>query len=232
MISWKSWITMSGWKANAWFHALGLHRLPLLGGLWFTGKRLIARWLASGRGVSVRLDGQQTYVHPFTIVYSTNDYDWEPYTEELFQNAIRPGSTVLDIGAHHGYFALIAARRIGNEGRIYAFEPAPENFQILKRNVELNHLTNVIPVNKAASNKCTIVPFYLCKPNDVRGSLYPTLRTDEFSVPVGCTTIDEFMGGVPVDVVKMDIEGGEPYALEGMKQTLALSKDVVLIMEF
>lgn len=227
---WKHWLTMAGWTANKWFHALGLHRLPLLGGIWFTGKRLAGKWLASGRGVPVRLDGQDTYVHPFTIVYSIEE--WEPYTEELFQNAIKPGSTVLDIGAHHGYFSMLAARQLGTEGKVYAFEPAVENFEILKTNIKLNQLTNVIPVNKAASDKRGTVPFFIEKSNDVQGSLFSTLRAGEFTVPVECITIDEFIGGEPVDVIKMDIEGGEPYALEGMKDTLAQNKDIVLFIEF
>lgn len=130
-ISWKYWVTMSGWKLNAWFHASGLGHLPLLWRVWSISKRLIARWLVSGCGVPVRLDGRSTCVHPFTIVYSVND--WEPYTTELFQHALKPGATVLDIGAHHGYFSLLAARCVGKGGRVYAFEPAPGNFQILKK---------------------------------------------------------------------------------------------------
>ena len=176
------------------------------------------------------LGGETAYVHPFTIVYSLDD--WEPYTEELFQNALKPGSTVLDLGAHHGYFAMLAARHVGSEGMIYAFEPAPENYHIMKTNFELNKLTNVTPVNIAASDKRATVPFYLCKPNDVQGSLFATLRNNESTVDVESMTVDEFLGGKAVDVIKMDIEGGEPRALVGMKETLSRSKDVVLFVEF
>jgi len=226
----KYWLTMFGWKLNGWIHSLGLYRLPVFGPFWFGGKRLIGGWLASGRGVPTILGGETTYVHPFTIVYSLDD--WEPYTEELFQNAITPGSTVLDLGAHHGYFAMLASRHVGTDGIVYAFEPAPENFKIMKTNFELNNLTNVTPVNMAASDKRATVPFYLCKPNDVQGSLFATLRDNESTVPVESMTIDEFLDGKPVDVVKMDIEGGEPRALEGMSKTLFKSKDVVLFIEF
>jgi len=230
MITWKYWVTVSGWKLNAWLHASGVARLPLLGAIWFAGKRLIARWLSSGRGVPVRLVGQPTYIHPFTIAYGI--HRWEPYTTELFQNALKPGFTVLDIGAHHGYFSLLAARRVGKEGMVYAFEPAPQNFQILKRNVELNHFTNVIPVNKAVSDRSATTPFFLRQHTGVIGSLFPTGSPDEFTVPVECITVDAFLAGGPVDVVKMDIEGGEPFALKGMKKTLSKSKDIVLFVEF
>ena len=230
MIRPKYWITMIGWKTNGWVHSSGVLRLPLVGTVWFAGKRLAGRWLASGQGVLIDVGGKPTRVHPFTIVYSIGE--WEPYTEELFQNAIKPGYTVLDIGAHHGYFSILAARQAKTEGKVYAIEPAPENFQILKKNIELNQLTNVIPVNKAATDTNVNASFFIAKPNDVQGSLFPTLRTDEYSVPVECITIDELLDGKSVDVVKMDIEGAEPFALKGMKKTLANSPNIVLFLEF
>ena len=230
MNNWKYWLTMSGWKVNAWFNASVLARVPFLASIWFAGKRLTARWLASGRGVRVNLGGQSAYIHPFTIAYGI--HNWEPYTAELFQNALKPGSTVLDIGAHHGYFSLLAARCVGKEGRVYAFEPVPQNFQILKTNIELNHLTNVTPVNKAVSDRCTTVPFFYRRDTGVGGSLFPTNRPNECTVPVESITIDAFLAGESVDVVKMDIEGGESFALEGMNKTLFQSKCLLLIVEF
>ena len=179
MTAYKYWLTKAGWKANYWFHALGLNRFPILGRVWFASKRLIAGWLSAGGDVPLRLGGQPINVHPFTFIYSKDDA-YEPYTLELFQRAINPGSTVLDLGAHHGYFSLLAARWVGKEGKVYAFEPAPENFQILKKNIEFNQFTNVLPVNKAVSDTDKPMPFFLCKPNGVSGSLFPTLRSNEF----------------------------------------------------
>ena len=204
-------------------------RLPLIGSIWFNSKRLIARWLASGRGVIIEVGGELTRVHPFTIAYSL--HEWEPYTEELFQNSINPGSIVLDIGAHHGYFSILAARKAGIDGKVYAIEPAPENFKILKRNIELNRLKNVILVNKAVGDINANASFFFAHPNDVRASLFPTLRPNEYSVSVECITVDELLIGETVDVVKMDIEGGEPLALKGMMKTLSHSKDLVLFAE-
>ena len=220
---------MLGWRLNALIVAAGVDRLPLFGPIWFSGKRLIAQFLSSGKGVPIQLGGHQVNIHPFTIAYGINA--WEPYTTELFQNALKPGCTVLDIGAHHGYFSLLAARCVGPEGTIYAFEPAPENFEILKKNIELNHLTNVIPVNKAISDKSTTLPFYFRQQTGVTGSLFTAHQPGEMAIDVECVTIVEYLGGKSVDVVKMDIEGGEPSALEGMKKTLSRSKDVVLFVE-
>ena len=229
MNRWKYWLTLAGWKTNALFHTTGLARTPMLGRIWFSGKRLIAQSLSSGQGVPIQLGGHQFNIHPFTIAYGI--HTWEPYTTELFQNALKPGSTVLDIGAHHGYFSLLAAKCVGPEGMIYAFEPAPENFKILKRNIELNHLTNVIPINKAVSDKSTTLPFYFRRQTGVTGSLFATQQSDENTVPVECVTIDEHLDGKSVDVVKMDIEGAEATALIGMEDTLSRSNDIVLFVE-
>jgi FkbM family methyltransferase len=226
---WKYRLTKAGWVLNALFNASGLARVPLIGPMWSNGKRLIARWISSGQGVPVQLGGEQIFIHPFTIAYDINR--WEPYTIELFQNALKPGFTVLDIGAHHGYFSLLAARRVGEHGKIYAFEPALRNFEILKKNVELNRFANVITVNRAVSDRCATMPFFLRQSTSVVGSLFPTGKQSEINVPVKCITVDAFLNGSHVDVVKMDIEGSEPFALEGMKETLAKSKDVVLVVE-
>jgi FkbM family methyltransferase len=229
MTKWKYWLTMAGWKTNAWFHTSGLTRIPMLGDIWFTFKRLIARWLSSGRGVPVNIGGQQINIHPFTIAYGIKN--WEPYTSELFKKVIKPGSTVLDIGAHHGYFSLLAARYVGTEGKVYAFEPAEANFLILKKNVDLNNLSNVIPVNLAVSDTNTLMSFYYRQETGVTGSLFASNKPNESTVPVECVTIDGYLPGKRVDVLKMDIEGAEPNALKGMMQTLSLSTHIELFVE-
>ena len=230
MIKWKYWLTLAGWKTNAWFQSTSLSRIPILGSIWFRFKRLTARLLSSGQGVPVILDGEPINIHPFAIAYGIKS--WEPYTTKLFKNALKPGSTVLDIGAHHGYFSLLAAKCVGKEGMVYAFEPAPHNFDILKKNAAFNDFDNLISVNKAVSNNCTTMPFYFRQVTGVVGSLFPTRRSDEMTIPVECITIDSFPCRKPVDVVKMDIEGGEPLALEGMAETLSKSENMVLFVEF
>jgi FkbM family methyltransferase len=229
MSKWKYWLTLAGWKVNALLHATGLTRIPVMGRIWFSFKRLAARWIASGRGVPVQLGGQSVNIHPFTIAYGIDD--WEPYTTELFKKVLKPGSTVLDIGAHHGYFSLLAARCVGPEGKVYAFEPASANFRILQKNMELNSFLNVIAVNRAVGDKNTSMAFYYRQETGVTGSLFSFQRPDESTITVECVTIDEYLAGNSVDVIKMDIEGAEPLALEGMKETVATSKEVVLFVE-
>ena len=86
---------------------------------------------------------------------------WEPFETELFEQALAPGMVVFCLGAHIGYYALLAARRVGPRGRVYAFEPSPENFRLLVKNVEANGYRNVIPVPKAVSNVTGRATLYL-----------------------------------------------------------------------
>jgi len=201
----------------------------MLGGVWFRLKRPIARWLSSGRGVPIRIGGRQINIHPFAIAYGIKN--WEPYTSELFKAALKPGLTVLDLGAHYGYFSLLAAQCVGPDGKVYAFEPSKANFQILKKNMELNKFSNVIPVNRAVSDTNVSMPFFYNQETGVTGSLFPLHKPKESTVPVECVTIDHFLPGRTIDVIKMDIEGSEPNALKGMAKTLSISKDIVLFVE-
>lgn len=65
---------------------------------------------------------------------------------------INKNDLVVDIGGHIGIFTILAAKK-ANRGKVYVFEPSPENFELLVENVKLNNASNVYAVNKAVSNK-------------------------------------------------------------------------------
>ena len=122
---------------------------------------------------------------------------------------IKPTDVVLDAGAFVGDFTIKAAK-IARE--VIAVEPIPWTFQLLKQNVEQNGLKNVTMVNKALykqSGKVTLLD---------QGGSYATDNSHVTEgVEVEATTVDELLTslGIKVDVVKMDVEGAEAYALKG-----------------
>lgn len=84
---------------------------------------------------------------------------YEPLFEETFSN-IKKGWSVIDVGAGVGYYTIKAGLKVGEEGKVLSIEPHPQVFHILRMNINLYNLTNVIPVRKAVSDKTGKVNLY------------------------------------------------------------------------
>ncbi len=216
----------------------GLVRLvrPLVG-------RPMARWvygLAGSGAQPLRIQGHRMVLAP-PGDYASPDMvgdRYEPGTTRLIQALVRPGDVVLDIGAHVGYYSLLAARATGPTGRVYAFEPAPGNFELLTQNIRLNGYTQIAAVHRAISDTTGPRPLFISRLDNGFHSLFrlglPEPAAPE-AVMVQTMTLDEFLaaqGWPTVQVVKLDIEGGETAAFQGMRQFLARSPDLALIIEF
>jgi FkbM family methyltransferase len=164
---------------------------------------------------------------------------WEPSTTLVFRRVIRKGDTILDVGAHLGYFSLLASTICGDSGRVFAFEPHPQNYSLLKKNISLNGLTNITLVPKAVSNESGTALLREAR----RSSGHTIKQLPAWLEPVGIPNqaefsvetvrLDEFFATHPVQprLVKIDIEGAEPDALEGMRHLLKSSPEIVLVVE-
>ena len=125
--------------------------------------------------------------------------DYECKMLEPVQKLIRPGAVAFDIGAHFGFWALVLSRLVGSIGRIYAFEPSPENRGRLRRNLELNSIHNVEVVPLAASDHEGMSRL------SENGS---ATRIGAGAVEIATTTLDEFCKDKSVpDFLLMDVEG-------------------------
>ncbi len=151
---------------------------------------------------------------------------------ETFKTEIKNGNTVIDLGAHIGYYTLLAAKLVGPSGKVYAFEPDPSNFEILKKNVDQNGYKNIICVNKAVSNKTGKTNLFLA--GDTDNSQIVDSSLSDKSIEVDVITLDDFFKNEDnhIDFIKMDIEGSEGKALEGMKNLVTKNKNVKILTEF
>src|SRR5574341_610358 len=140
----------------------------------------------------------------------------EPYMAELFKASIRAGMTVCDVGAHIGYYSLVAARQLGSSGQVYAFEPDPRNFRYLIRNIRANQLDKfIVATETVLCDRKGEVMFYLHGGDQSRSGIFQAL-IDARPSKVRCITLDDCLApNETVNIVKLDVEGSELLALEG-----------------
>jgi FkbM family methyltransferase len=141
--------------------------------------------------------------------------------------------TVIDIGAHAGYYTFLFADLVGATGRVYAFEPHPRNFAILKRNVERHRLDNVTLIQKAVSDKNCDAIFYETALS-MGHSLLP-VKSYSNKIFIETVSLSHFLqeeGVKEVGLIKMDVEGGEPEVLKGISGLLKEAHALSIILEF
>jgi len=159
----------------------------------------------------------------------------EEFQTHLFSKALTKNDIVVDIGAHIGYYSLMSARIVGNGGKVYAFEPDPENLRLLLKNIRLNGFSHIIyPVRKAISDVSGVTKLFLSSEDTGSHSISVSNRGKQH-VEVRTITLDEFfatLGNYEVDIIKMDIEGAEMKALLGMDKVLRNNNDLVIFSEF
>ena len=152
-------------------------------------------------------------------VYVSGEY--EPATTRVFELLLKEGDTVVDVGANAGYFTLLAARCVGKHGRVIAFEPVSEVRQLLEDNVRINGLKNCSVRSEAASDVNGETDFYL-GPRDHIG-VSSLRQLDDSTTVERVTTIrlEEVLAAEPrAALVKIDIEGAECHAVEGLSSYL------------
>lgn len=200
---------------------VGLNALPP------AGRDLLKSLL--GDRLSVRIDGFEIIasLEHRHYLHALRRGEVESLMTKLFASVIRPGMVVLDIGAFVGWYTLLAARQVGPHGAVYAFEPDPRNYELLNENLFLNQFNSrVIRLPEAVSDRAGMQRFYLHGGDQSRSSLIPSSGDDQ-STTVTSLALDDFRPRLKVDVIKMDIEGGEVNALKGMRETLACAAPTV-----
>lgn len=160
---------------------------------------------------------------------------YEPETYDLFKKIIRPGMVIVDIGAHIGYFTRQFSDLAGPGGMVHAFEADPENFQVLSKNV--GGRKNVKINRLAAADRAGDINFYHCEEKMGCHSLLPDIPLDypKTKITVQAISLDDYLAQNKierVDIIKMDIEGGETMAFAGMKNTLAKNDGLAVVTEF
>jgi len=161
---------------------------------------------------------------------------YEPGTTKIFKSVLKKGMIVADVGACLGYYSLIAAKIVGHEGKVFAFEPHPTNYMWLLKNIELNNAGDIIiPVNKAISNKKGKIKLYFSRDYSNIGGhsilQFPTCGNQDY-IEAETICLDEFFTEIKPHVIKLDIEGGEIFALKGMENLIKNSYELYVFIEY
>jgi FkbM family methyltransferase len=130
---------------------------------------------------------------------------------------LSPGGTFLDVGAHAGYFSLLASDRVGPAGRVYAVEPNPGTFAALRTHLSANRIGNVHAVMCGLADRPGSIPLHAPPSRlDYNATVLP--RADWTRVDVPARTLDDCVrewGIDRIDLMKIDVEGAEPLVLAG-----------------
>jgi FkbM family methyltransferase len=136
---------------------------------------------------------------------------------------------VLDIGANVGKVTLILAKQVGDTGKVYSFEPEQNNFDLLKKNIEINNLKNVIPLRYAVTDKNEKT---LLKVSGACTTHQICTDTDEATQEIETISLDEYFKDQRIDFMKIDAEGSEPKIINGMKGIVKNNPNLKFITEY
>ncbi len=204
------------------------------------GRRLRALARAAGwqlrkrmtrRALDVRVYGGLTLrcYHDSTpasgVIYAAGYPDWAEMS--FLSHLLRPGDGFVDVGANIGVYTLLAASRVGREGRLACFEPGALALLRLRENLSLNGIHNAEVFPAAALHRAGTVRF------DEAGSTtgHVVADAEAAGVEVPCVRLDDVLAGGSRAAGKMDVEGAEPLALRGAERLLAEMNPPVWLLE-
>ena len=161
-----------------------------------------------------------------------------PYEKKewkFLQKFLKPGMAFFDIGANQGFYTLLAAKKVGPQGKIFAFEPVPREFRNLKWNIFINGLKNVkIEAQALGCQNGFTNMFYCLNGKGSYSSLQPPsekIKARRKVIKVSITSLDRYIQHnniLSIDFIKIDVEGGELDVLKGGINVLSKSRPVLM----
>ena len=126
------------------------------------------------------------------------------------------------------------ARKVGDEGKVFAFEPDPSNFAILTKNIETNGYSNIVPLQKAVSDNTENIKLFVREDHSGDHRIYDPGDGGRQIIDIESVSLDNFFRDFerPIKFIKMDIQGAEEKALMGMSHLIKKQQQLSLITEF
>jgi len=157
---------------------------------------------------------------------------WENFVDDVLCAYAQPGMTVLDIGANLGYYTIKLADRIGPQGHLHAFEPNPELAPFVRENININGFRDRCSFYEVAASDVTGANILVFEYSNMGGGGFAAPAPDKRRAEVQLRRLDDILNGVAlVDLVKIDVEGHEPYVLRGAKRLIERSAHCAYMLE-
>jgi len=159
---------------------------------------------------------------------------WETYETQLVIDRLKPDSVFVDVGANIGYYTLIAASLIGEHGQVFSFEPDPENFYLLQRNLQHNGFAKVDAVDAALADEDSIGKLYLNQHNYGDHQVYDD-GSGRPSRSIRLLNGNCYLASkvAAIDLLKVDTQGAEYHVIKGLLPLLKKSREQLsMIVEF
>lgn len=197
-------------------------------------------------GTAARLAGQRFFekqIYDYRMLLDLNDRgisrtlllfgQREMEHKVMLEKVLKPGMTVLDIGANIGYYALMEMKIIGPTGTLLAVEPSPSNAKLLKRNLELNGHHGIEVRNAAVSDSSGYRTFFMSEMSNLNtfhdngtGKLHLSGQT----VEVETLTVPQVAAGRKLDLIRMDVEGHEVEVINGLLPAIEAGEQAPMII--
>lgn len=195
-------------------------------------RRISHRWVRN-RDVKIRTGvgkGLRFNAGPSNPAYALGTN--EPPVQDALERFLEPGDVFYDVGANVGFFTVIGAKLVGETGRVFVFEPVPDNMEMVKHNCQLNGFSNLMYFNYAVSDSTGEADLLLAEysggatlssvgaPPDLKGKMH-----------VKVVSLDEMVFNrdiAPPSLVKIDVEGAEENVLHGMRRILEEFKPIII----
>lgn len=222
------------WRGHSSFAGLDLAKVvtAYLNSLEFSNRRLLAPPTMDDIQL-VQLDRFAMYLSPSDHAVGReilNSKTYEPNVTRILDERVRPGMTVLDVGANIGYFILLMSVLVGREGRCIAIEPNPRNVKLLLASKNLNRFEQLEILQAAAGNTWGILQLNTSYSNGVVSPVNAKSIQEIFQrETVLSLKIDGILPpDVRVDLIKIDVEGSEFNALSGALRCIENDRPLII----
>jgi FkbM family methyltransferase len=155
---------------------------------------------------------------------------WDTNLIEFIVDLVKPGETILDVGAWEGPLSFLFSHQVTETGKVYSFEPMPLQFSTLEHLVKINRIQNIFPYQLAMSNTVGSLVLHSDRPGSTMSTMQDprkftsARKASKFNVQINCecTTIDDFCTNKKVEPngIKIDVEGAEQEVLKGAVKTI------------